>query len=373
MRVGSILLLSGLMACSSPFQDFQAPDSSTEGEPIHDGKPEESEEVENEEDEPIEDSGEEEDDPDPSAPSFEDCFADILGSEAGPNYQQFAPLLGHHCKGTNHQAIQGIERVVFLGDSVTVGTPPSADSEFYRTVLAKSLAQEFGLQAPDWSWEAVNIFDGTTLVQESGDFASCAKWGARADDLLRDNTQIDDCFPEDRRDTNTLVIMTVGGNDLSSITKGFIDGKSTEALWEQTREFMSLVDDAVVWLKAPNRFPNGVSVIFTNLYEFTDGTGDVTSCPMAGLAGFGEAIDNPALEDMVLYSMEEFMRIAVDSQSDMLFLLESFCGHGFNHEDPNGRCYRGPAAENWFDLTCIHPNPTGHQVIADMFLDVVRE
>jgi len=27
----------------------------------------------------------------------------------------------------------------------------------------------------------------------------------------------------------------------------------------------------------------------------------------------------------------------------------------------------------WFDLTCIHPNPTGHEVIADMFMDVVLE
>jgi len=362
------------LGCSSPNIAQPTQEDETGGQPIHEGKPDNSEPVNpEEEEEPIEDSGSEDPDPEPQAPTFEDCFADILGSEPGPNYAQFSPVLGQHCQGTNHQDIQGIERVVFLGDSVTVGTPPTADAEFYRSVLAKSLSQEFNLQAPDWSWEAVNIFDGTSLVRESGDFASCAKWGARADDLLRDNTQIDDCFPEDKRAKNTLVIMTVGGNDLSSITKGFIEGKSTEALWEQTREFMGLVDGAVDWLKEPGKFPNGVSVIFTNLFEFTDGTGDVTACPVAGLAGFGAAVEDPALEDMVLWSMEEFMRIAVESQTDMLFLLESFCGHGFNHDDPNGRCYRGPGAENWFDLTCIHPNPAGHQVIADMFLDVVHE
>jgi len=71
--------------------------------------------------------------------------------------------------------------------------------------------------------------------------------------------------------------------------------------------------------------------------------------------------------------MEEFMSIAVDTRTDMLFLLESFCGHGYNHDNPNSRCYRGPDAELWFDLTCIHPNPTGHRAIADMMMSVVRE
>ena len=71
--------------------------------------------------------------------------------------------------------------------------------------------------------------------------------------------------------------------------------------------------------------------------------------------------------------MEEFMSISVDNDTDMLFLLENFCGHGYNRDDPGGRCYRGPDAELWFDLTCIHPNPTGHQVIADMFMSVILE
>jgi lysophospholipase L1-like esterase len=371
----SLLFLAATTSCSTPETPAENQETGLTGTPIHQGKPDESTPTGDTEteDEP-EDSGSPEDSQsEPAAPSFEDCFTDTLGTSPGPDYGQFSPTLGHHCKGTNHQNIENIQRVVFLGDSVTVGTLPTPDSQFYRSVLAKKLAQQFGLKAPDWSWEAVNLFEGTTLVQESGDFASCAKWGARADDLLEDNDQLLDCFPAAKRHLNTLVILTVGGNDLSSITQGFIEGKSTADLWSQTQGFMTLVDEAVQWIKAENRFPNGVSVIFSNLYEFTDGTGDVTSCPVAELAGFGAAVDDPALEEMVIWSMEQFMRIAVETQSDMLFLLESFCGHGFNHDDPNGRCYRGPNAENWFDLTCIHPNPTGHQEIAQLFFEVVKE
>jgi lysophospholipase L1-like esterase len=312
-----------------------------------------------------------------SGPSdFERCFQDIADPSAGPgpNYDQFAPTVGSHCYGTDHQDIIGVERVVFLGDSVTVGTPPTEQEAFYRSVLADALADEFGLDRPGWLWQAVNLLEGTSLLRDSGDFSSCAEWGARADDLMRDGTQVEDCFPLEERDLNTLVIVTIGGNDLSALTEGFIDGDATPDLWAETEEFMTLVREAVEWLTGdPTRFPNGIHVILTNLYEFTDATGDVTSCPGAALAGYGSDIEDPALPEMVVWSMEQYMSIAVDTGTDMLFLLETFCGHGYNRDDPNGRCYRGPDAELWFDLTCIHPNPRGHEVIAEMFLEVVRE
>jgi hypothetical protein len=57
----------------------------------------------------------------------------------------------------------------------------------------------------------------------------------------------------------------------------------------------------------------------------------------------------------------------------MIFMLESFCGHGWNNENPDARCYLGPGAPRWFDITCTHPNVEGHQAIADMFLAVVGE
>ncbi len=368
-------LAASLVACAPASVEPVAADDPApavdEEDPAEEESPEEEEpeEEEPEEEEPEEEEPEEE----PEEPTFESCFADIAGDSPGPDYDQFAPVLGSHCSGTDHQDIDGIERVVFLGDSVTVGTPPSATEELYRNILAADLAAAFGLQAPDALWQGVDLFDGTTYVQTSGDFASCAKWGARADDLLADNSQVLDCFPESERGKRTLVIMTMGGNDLANLTEGFIEGRPTNELWDQTTQVMDHMREAVEWITAPGRFPAGVFVVTTNLYEFTDGTGDTGSCPAAGLAGFGDAVTDPALEEMVLWSMEEFMSIAVDTDTDMLFLLESFCGHGFRAEDPTGRCYRGPNTEVWFDLTCIHPNPAGHQAIADMFLSVVNE
>jgi hypothetical protein len=76
---------------------------------------------------------------------------------------------------------------------------------------------------------------------------------------------------------------------------------------------------------------------------------------------------------MVVWANEQYLEIAVDTGTDMTFMLEEFCGHGFNADNPAAPCYRGPGTEVWFDLTCIHPNPTGHARLAEMFQAVVDE
>ena len=370
----TLILVCGLAGCapdSTPVKT-ETPDPASQASPVP--QPAGAAEFETDDLHPL-DTASPEDTGNPEESLLDSCFAEIAGdgTTAGPDYSLFQPTVGSHCQGTNHQDIQGVERVVFLGDSVTVGTPPSTEPEFYRNQVADDLAAEFGLERPNWFWQSVNPFDGVSYIQESGDFASCAKWGARTDDLMRDNAQVQNCLPEDKRHLKTLVVMTIGGNDLANLTQGFQEGRPVADLWDQTRESMALMREAVEWITAPGTFPNGVWVVFTNLYEFTDGTGDTGSCPAAALAGMGDAITDPALADMVIWSMEEFLSIAVDTRTDMLFLLESFCGHGYSRDDPNARCYRGPDTELWFDLTCIHPNPTGHRAIADMMMSVVRE
>jgi len=307
------------------------------------------------------------------ASCFEGVFADP--TLEGPDYDRFGPTVGSHCLGTDHQEITGVERVVFLGDSVTVGSPPTEAGDFYRTRLARALASRFSLDAPSVIWEQANPLDGMAGMRESGDFASCAEWGARTDDLMRDGSQVTDCFPMDEREKVTLVVMTIGGNDIANIADaGATMERTVDQLWAQTMEFVQLLRDTIAWLREPGRFPNGVYVVLSNMFEFTDGTGDTTACPAAELAGIGAPRDDPdALADMVIWANEQYLAIAVDHGVDMIFMLEHFCGHGHNHDNPAAPCYRGPGTENWFDLSCIHPNPTGHEVISDMFLAVVAE
>lgn len=311
---------------------------------------------------------------------FAQCFAGqfVNESEILPDYDQYAPTIGSHCVGTNHQDITGVERVVFLGDSVTVGSRPTLPQDAYRARLADQLRDHFGLSYGDGLsetlWKAPNPLSGEVVQQTAGDFSSCARWGARNDDLAPPGNQLEDCFPDPAREDVTLVVMTSGGNDVSSLAQDAIDGVPMEELWATTEQFVQLERDALEWILAPGRFPNGVYVVYANIYEFTDGTGNVETCDVSGLAGFDQPVPNPMeLTDLILYANEQYMQMAVEHGVDMLFLLETFCGHGFANDDPTSPCYRGPDTPRWFDLTCIHPNPTGHGVIADNFMSIVLE
>ena len=279
-------------------------------------------------------------------------------------------MIGSHCAGTQHQDFENIERVVFIGDSVTMGSPPTLSQDFYRNKLSQWLVMHYGLQAPNNLWERYNVLDGHALVKNSGDFWNCARWGARTDDLMENNGQVNDCFPESERDKKTLVVLTIGGNDISNLTKNGYN-RTYEENRAQVEHFVSLLRETIEWLKDTNNVPGGTQIVFGNMFEFTDGTGDISSCPASSFAGFEDWEDVTQLQNLVIWANEQFLKIAVDTGTDMVFMLEHFCGHGFTNEDPNGRCYRGPNAEQWFDLTCIHPNPAGHGALADLFRDVI--
>ena len=121
----------------------------------------------------------------------------------------------------------------------------------------------------------------------------------------------------------------MGGNDIASLTKAGLDGEAPEQLWERTRTFVRLMREAVKWLKSPENFPNGSYVVFANMFEFTDGTGDVTACPAAGLAGFGaEWEDTDLLKELVSWANEQYLLAAVEENADMIFMLEHFVGMG---------------------------------------------
>lgn len=292
----------------------------------------------------------------------ERCFPDIGDPKKGfPSYDALGAIVPDHCAGTDHQDIDGIERVVFLGDSVTAGTPPTPEDEYYRATLTRWLRERWG----------------EDLVVDD-----CSEWGARTDDLLlHEDRGIPACFPELPDPRRTLIVMTVGGNDMLEAAET-VSSEGTEAARQVIDEAVALLDEAFAWLRegsdplgadpaVSDRFPGGVFVVFANVYEFTDATGDLDSCPLASTLGYGGQA--PELRQGYIYISEAYMELAVRHGLDMILLLESFCGHGFHAGEPDNECYRGPDAEVWFDATCIHPNPTGHWELAELFLTTILE
>lgn len=274
-----------------------------------------------------------------------ECFKDLTGPVVGPNYDQFKPTIAPSCAGTHHQNITGVEKVVFLGDSITVGTPPTLPKDFYRMRLESQLETKFG----------------------SLEKSSCAAWGAKTNDLVDNDKQLEKCFPGATQSKRTLVVMTMGGNDIHSWAK---DKTSAAQAKVEAQQAADNVRAAIGWLQTPGRFTNGVYVVFANVYEYTDTSGDLSSCPTASLAGMSGTWAEGA--PAVVMLQEQLMKVAVDTKTDLMFMLEHFCGHGWNNDDPTLQCYRGPNTPRWIDATCIHPNPDGHEQIALQFMKVIE-
>jgi lysophospholipase L1-like esterase len=322
------------------------------------------------------------------------CFAEVYDPAVpGPDYDQFDPKAGTHCFGTNHQDITDIESVVFLGDSITVGTPnlenlvPTETGHLYRNKLAVWLLGLFDLDDGGFlsfsQWKAYDLVSGFGGKTASGDLLNCSKFGARTDDLLAGGGQIGKCFPDGGSAKRTLVVFTMGGNDIFKITEVGANASAEEvaagypAAWALAQSTVDYLVEALWWLKDPERFPNGAFVVFANPYEFTDGSSKVTACPAAPLAGIKEWQNPAVLEDIVIWINEQYMKAAVETNSDMIWMLEHFCGHGYvatgPNADVNNRCYRGPDAKLYFDETCIHPSEAGHDAIFEMFKATIFE
>lgn len=288
---------------------------------------------------------------DPDAPLAERCF-EGLGDPANgavPEYDAFGPEVPRHCMGTDHQDVDDLDRVVFLGDSITTGTPPTPIEGYYRSLLLAALEERHGpLETED-----------------------CSEWGARVDDLLQDDDQLVRCLGDAGVDERaTLVVFTIGGNDMFAFAQDVLAGGTVAEVEANVDATLVLFDDVLEWLDAARaRFPNGLYVVYGNLYEYTDGTGDLSLCPTAEILGFDGVI--PEVRDAYVRVNEAWVERAVHHAFDVVFMLEHFCGHGFLAGDPDNECFRGADAETWFDGTCIHPTETGHRELAAMFDQVV--
>ncbi|MBM4381248.1 MAG: hypothetical protein FJ086_18405, partial [Deltaproteobacteria bacterium] len=292
----------------------------------------------------------------------ERCFPHMRTLAApAPDYGPTGLDAGTHCLGTNHQDIAGIQQVVFVGDSVTAGVPNAGlnlvqwgfpvgagtpSSSFYRNQVADALAAKFGLAPPNLLWREVNPSTQKAALQSSGAFHVCAKWGSRMGDVLG---QLQACLPQSLRSKKTLIVMTAGGNDLSNMTSAALNGATRAQLEQRAAGVVAELEAVLAWVKAPGRFPAGVALVFGNVYEYTDGTNQLSACPGAQAINMSGPLPDPAgLSDVVFRMQESFARAAVQHGVDITWMYEQFCGHGWRSDSPTAPCYRGPGAARFF-------------------------
>jgi len=240
--------------------------------------------------------------------------------------------------GTNNQTIENVERVIFLGDSITA-TPYLVTP--WSDLIRDSLKSLFGA---------------------SLEFQNYAAWGARTEDVRDDQLPRIDTGSTKR----TLVLMTVGGNDALQVL-----GESAETSLSHMQNKVGILEEIIQWIMDPSHFPGGVYLVFGNIYDPTDGVGDFTHC------GIGTSYqDWPELSEVEPVVNGWYMELANRYGVDMLDMHGLFLGHGYHNNDTSNPWYCHDCSPDcpcprWFDFTCIHPNADGHEALAGFFYQMV--
>jgi len=273
----------------------------------------------------------------PVVEAYSACFPHIVEQvQVNLDLGDLAFDVSDTCAGSSNQVIDDVEKLVILGDSISAGAGSGSDSNAYFNVLKGQLEAFYG---------------------HSIELANCAVGGSVNSDLAG---QISGCFTATET-AKTLVVFTSGGNDIANMA---FNKLSVDAGIQAVDTMIGHLETAVQQFDDTTRFPNGVSVVFANVYEYTDATANMSSCPLAGFAGLSGVWD--AGLPVFAYLTEEYARIAAKYGRDVMFMQESFCGHGYARDDSNSPCY-GVSGDLWFAVDCIHPNAQGHAAIADLF------
>ncbi len=238
-------------------------------------------------------------------------------------------------------------RVLFLGDSITVGVGASSDELDFLSLL---------LTNDDEAYPAYAGWDLNTMF---GDFEAltAAQGGATTETVI--DVQLPalaDALGE-RVEGPTLVVGTIGGNDVADAIFGLKD------LGEEKERIATNVDTIAAFFQDQERFPDGSMVYLTNVYEPLDGLTSAEEC-FFGLNLANIRDDYDALNERTL----EFAQASGWAWVD---LRGHFLGHGHNHDDTEGPFYDASDPSLWMNRDCIHPNTRGHHEVRRLFLSAI--
>ena len=105
-------------------------------------------------------------------------------------------------------------------------------------------------------------------------------------------------------------MFTAGGNDMFAFAQDLLEGGTVAQVDAEVDATIARFETAMAEIVAARpRFPNGLFVVFGNLYEYTDGTGDLSVCPNAELLGFDGVISE--MRANYVRVNEAWVRIAV--------------------------------------------------------------
>ena len=238
-----------------------------------------------------------------------------------------------------------------LGDSVTQGLGATTGSLSYFRRLAENPSNEFDdmqgrcLSAVLPNLEVINrAISGTTSIE-------CVDY------QLPKLTPFDD-------QTFGIVVMTTGGNDVihnygrTPAREGAMYGAELSQIGEWTTNFATRLDQIADKVRAT--FPGGCHIFIANIYDPTDGDGDIV---YAGLPAWPNGV-------RVLQAYNEVLS-QFDQRHDDVTLVDmrgEFLGHGIHCTHFWHHAYRSHDPHYWYWENLEDPNDRGYDALRRLFL-----
>jgi lysophospholipase L1-like esterase len=245
--------------------------------------------------------------------------------------------------------------LVGIGDSVTAGFGAEHGRSYFDRLVRSPLGDSDDLLGTDLSSVFPNL-RATNLSMS----------GSTSPQHLR--IQIPKLV---RQPTNVLgiVVMTIGGNDLihnygkTPPSEGAMYG----AAFEQTKPWITNFANRLETIieKTLASFPGGCEIFLANIYDPTDGIGDIRK---AGLPDWPDGFKMHG----------EYNRIIADAarrhqQIHLVDIYSAFLGHGIHCRQFWRQHYDRADPHYWFHANLEDPNDRGYDALRRLFLNKMIE
>jgi hypothetical protein len=258
-----------------------------------------------------------------------------------------------------------VTRLVVLGDSLSRGKVAGAGKGYHDHVF-RQLEDRYG----NGTIELIEAARGQTVTGTLVELLLDGTPGTT--NPLEDS--IAGGFPADG---HTIVVMTVGGDDVNfSQEEGASNAELKGRLLDDARKKLS---EIVAWLRgtipgrSELRFPDGVSIYIMNVYDPTDG---LYMAPSSSPCRNNYTEYMPELEGVILAwhdgYVDEAMKLSAQGVGfSVIDALGHFRGHGHNFDNAAGPFYRAADPSGWFPTNCTHVANEGHKQLASLFWEAL--
>ncbi|MCU0783833.1 MAG: SGNH/GDSL hydrolase family protein [Verrucomicrobia bacterium] len=161
-----------------------------------------------------------------------------------------------------------------------------------------------------------------------------------------------------------IVVITTGGNDLihnygrTPPREGAMFGANSKEAEPWIKNFELRLESILTGINS--RFPGGCRIFLANIYDPTDGVGDIHR---AGLPAWGDGI-------RILAAYNDVIRRCAGKRENVhaVDLYAAFLGHGIHCRQFWGKFYRAEDPHYWYFENLEDPNERGYDAIRRLFL-----